>query len=119
MAGGRAARGPNGSAVAAALAAGSGLLVLGVVVVACELSPAVEGLVSRVGEASVPGAERLGAYAGKQVVFLVGWLAAWLALHLALRGRDLRARFWMGLAFAMVLAALVLVWPPVWHLLKP
>ena len=108
---------PNGSAVAAFLGAALGLLVLGVVVLAAELSGAVEGFVFDVGKAWVPGAQRIGPYSGKETFLLVGWLASWGILHVALRDRTLDVKAWFGVALLALLAALLLVWPPVWHAL--
>lgn len=108
---------PNGGAVAAFLGAALGLLVLGVVVLAAELNGAVEEFVFAVGKAWVPGAQGIGPYSGKETFLLVGWLASWGILHVALRDRTLDVKAWFGVALVALLAAILLVWPPVWHAL--
>lgn len=112
---GRAAR-PTGPVVAAFLAAGLGLLALGIVAVATEASEAAEGVVLRLGS-WMPGAAGIGPYSGKQTIMLATWAISWVVLHLALRQRDPDVRAPFGAALLMVLLAAVLVWPPTWRLL--
>lgn len=109
---------PNGGSVAAFLSAAIGLLVLGIVVLATELSVPARDFVFSVGQAWVPRAEAIGPYSGKETFLLVGWLGSWVALHAALRHRDVHVRTAFGIAMAAILAALVMIWPPFWHLFE-
>jgi len=109
---------PNGGSVAAFLAAAIGLLVLGIVVVVTELNVAAKDLVFSVGKAWIPGAEGIGPYSGKETFLIVGWLGSWAALHASLRHRDVDIRVAFGIAMAVIVAAIVLVWPPFWHLFE-
>lgn len=109
---------PNGASVAALLSAAIGLLVLGIVVVATELSEAAKETVFEVGKAWVPGAEGIGPYSGKETFMLMGWLGSWLILHFALRDREVNTKAWFGVALAMLIVATLLVWPPIWHYLE-
>lgn len=107
---------PNGGSVAAFLSACAGLLVLGIVVLATELSEAAGAFVFGLGKTWVPGAQRIGPYSGKETFLLIGWLGSWLALHLALRHRDVNVKLAFAVAMLMLAVAIALVWPPVWHL---
>lgn len=107
-----------GPYVAAFLAAGIGLLVLAFVQVLTELDDAFKERVFDLGKAWIPGAEGIGPYSGKETLMVVGWLGSWLVLHLALRHRDPDVRPWFGLALVMLGLAVLLLWPPVWHLLE-
>lgn len=106
---------PNGASVAAVVAASIGLLALGLVVVATELSERAKELVFDVGKAWIPNAEGIGPYSGKETFLLVGWLGSWLILHLALRNREVNTKAWFGAALVALLVATFLVWPPAWH----
>lgn len=109
---------PNGASVAALLSAAIGLLVLGIVVVAAELSERAKEIVFDVGKAWIPGAEGIGPYAGKETFMLLGWLGSWVLLHVALRHRELNTKVWFGVGLAILVVATLLVWPPVWHYLE-
>lgn len=108
---------PNGSAVAAFLAAAIGLLTLGVVVLVTELSDGAREFVFAVGKAWIPGASGIGPYSGKETFLLIGWLGSWIVLHMLLRHRDLGVRWSFGFALVIILVAGVLIWPPAWHAL--
>lgn len=109
---------PNGGSMAAMLGASFGLLVLGIVVLTTELSTGAKDFVFNVGKAWVPGASGIGPYSGKETFLLVGWALSWGGLHLALRHRNVNVRVAFAAAMVMLLAAIVLVWPPFWHLFE-
>lgn len=108
----------NGASVAALLSAAFGLLVLGVIVLWTELSVPMKNFVFDVGKAWIPRASEIGPYSGKETFLLVGWLASWVGLHFALRDRHVNVRIAFGVAMLMVAAALLLIWPPFWHLFE-
>lgn len=108
---------PNGASVAAVASAAFGLLVLGLVALATELSERAKEVVFDVGKAWIPNGEGIGPYSGKETFLLVGWLGSWLILHFVLRNREVDTKVWFGAALALLLVATLLVWPPVWHFL--
>jgi hypothetical protein len=67
----------------------------------------------------IPYSNKIGPYAGKETILLVGWLGAWLFLHLLLRKRDLSVAPW-AIAFVVGIAiAALLLWPPLIEALIP
>jgi len=104
--------------MAALLAAPVGLLVMAIVQVATELSAGFKDFVFNVGKVWIPGASGIGPYSGKETFLLVGWLVAWAALHYGLRRRQVSVKLWFGVALGVLFVATLLVWPPVWHMLK-
>jgi hypothetical protein len=108
-------RDANGAYIAAFLAATFGLLVLALVHIGCEMSDSFKANVFAIGKAWIPGAQGIGPYSGKETLMVVAWLGSWLPLHYLLRAKMLRLRPWFGVALAMLFAATLLLWPPVWH----
>ena len=111
-------RSADGASIAALFAPAVGLLTLAIVQVASELSSGFKDWVFALGKAWIPGAEGIGPYSGKETLLLIGWIVSWLGLHFALRGRELRVKPWFGAALAILFVATLLLWPPVWHLVK-
>ncbi len=109
---------PNGASAAAILGASLGLLILGIIVLLTELNTSAKEFVFSMGKAWIPGAQGIGPYSGKETVLLLGWLASWGVLHLVLRERNVNVRVTFGIAAAMIAAALLLIWPPFWHLFE-
>jgi len=109
---------PSGASVAALLAAAIGLLVLALVQVATELNASFKDSVFAVGKAWIPGAAGIGPYSGKETFMLVAWLGSWAVLHGVLRRKEVDVRTWGGVAFVALALATLLMWPPVWHVLK-
>lgn len=105
---------PNGAAVAATLACMIGLLTFGIVVFACEASPAFARTIHALGKLWIPGAEGIGPYSGKETALLLGWLASWVVLHELLRKREFPGSAWLVLFLSGIGVATTLVWPPVW-----
>lgn len=107
----------SGGSLAAILAAGVGLLALALVNLGTELSKSFSDAVFAVGKAWIPNAQGIGPYSGKETLFVLAWLGAWAVLHVALRHREPDVRLTFGVFLAMLGAATLLIWPPVWHLL--
>ena len=108
---------PSGAAVAALLSIGIGAMAMAIVVGFSDASAAFNsGFVHSVGKAWVPGAQGIGPYSGKFTFFLVGWLLSWAVGHVALRNRDVDLGKWAIVSFALISLAILLVWPPITHL---
>jgi len=109
---------PSGATAAAILSATFGLLVLGIVQVATFLNAGFQATVHDIGRAWIPNADGIGPYSGKETLMLVAWLGSWIVLRLTIGRRNVPLRALAGIAFAMLLIAVLLVWPPVWHWLE-
>jgi len=104
-----------GPGLAALLAAMIGLLTMALVNLGTEISKGFGTFVWDVGKAWVPGAAGIGPYSGKETFLLIGWLVSWVVLHFALRSRkDLDVRLWVGIFLVGMLAATLLLWPPIY-----
>jgi hypothetical protein len=108
---------PGGIAVAALMAAMTGMLTLAVVNAFTAGSKAFNVWVHEVGKLWMPGAAGIGPYSGKETLALVAWLSAWLILHFALRGKDLEISRWFIVFLVGVGIATTLIWPPVFEYL--
>lgn len=103
----RAAVAPNGAALAAFLAAGIGAFAIGLVVILNEI-----GLVA------VPAFYGpAGGVSGRTTIAVVIWLIAWRVLHLRWKHRAIEPRRVERVTLALIAAALVLTFPPVWGML--
>jgi hypothetical protein len=54
----------------------------------------------------------IGPYAGKETIFLIGWVVSWFGLHQGLKNREVKPKtvfFWM---FIFLIAATVMNWHP-------
>jgi hypothetical protein len=108
---------PSGAAAAALLAIGIGAMAMAIVVGFADASAAFNnGFVHSVGKAWVPGAQGIGPYSGKFTFFVVGWLLSWAVGHVALRSKDVDLGKWAVVSFALISLAILLVWPPITHL---
>jgi hypothetical protein len=108
----------NGVDMAAIVAAAFSIFLLGLVQIWTVVSEAGKEWVFGVGKAWMPHAEHIGPYSGKETIMAVGWLVAWLVLHLALRHKHVNPRPWFFVALAFILMGVVLIWPPVWHFVE-
>lgn len=106
---------PGGVAVAALLSAMLGMLALAAVNQFTAASPAFNAWVHGVGKLSMPGAEGIGPYSGKETLSLVAWIASWLILHYGLRRRDLDVSRWLIVFLVGVGIATTWIWPPVFE----
>ena len=64
-----------------------------------------------------PRAQGIGPYSGKETTLLVVWLVSWVALHFALRRRDLPIKPWAIGFLVAIGVATTLLWPPVFEFL--
>lgn len=87
---------PEGPISAAILAAGIGVLAMGVVTTLSEASTSVADALNWY--------DRVGPLSGKTIIAVVVWLAAWVVLHVALRRKAYENT--RALAVALVLIAL-------------
>jgi hypothetical protein len=96
----------NGAAMAAFLAAGIGVLVLGLIVVIHEIGGvAIPALYAPAGGAS-----------GRTALAVVIWLIVWAALHSVWRRREMQAGRVAGATFVLVVLGLIFAFPPIWKL---
>lgn len=103
---------PTGIAAASVLAVALGTLALAVSHLLSGYSDAAKNWVHGWGK-WMPGADRIGPYAGKETLALLVWLSSWALLHLALRRRNVSLTR-AGLLFLVGIgAATTLLWPPV------
>ena len=107
----------TGPAAAALFATGLGLLALGVSHVFSEASPAFKDTMQALGNAWMPGAPGIGPYSGKETVGLLVWLLSWVALHAALKKREVSLVAAGAGTFLLIGLATTILWPPVIHLL--
>lgn len=108
---------PIGPAAAALIAAGLGLLGLSASHVLSEASVPFKDAMQTLGNAWMPGATGIGPYSGKETVGLLVWLGSWIALHAALRKREVSLIAAGVVTFVLLGVATTLLWPPVTHLL--
>jgi hypothetical protein len=98
---------PNGAALAAVLAAGSGAFVLGVFVI--------------LNEAGIFAAPALygpaGGLSGRVTFAVAAWLGAWGILHARWRQRDVAAGRVLTWVLVLVGLGVAMTFPPVWALL--
>ena len=99
---------PDGPGAAVLLAAGIGILTLGVMTVLSEASVAVHDWLE-----TLDFDRGVGPLAGKTIVASGAFFAAWLVLGLALRRKEVRLAVWFWVAAVMALAGAVLLFPPV------
>lgn len=99
---------PNGPALAAFLAAGTGGFAIGLFVIAKEIgvfaSPSLYG--------------PAGGVSGRTTFAAVAWLIAWAVLHRRWRHRELALHRAYVVALALTALGIVLCLPPVWQMLN-
>ena len=98
---------PNGSGLAAVLAAGIGSFAMGAFVLANEAGLFVAPSLY------APA----GGLSGRSTFAVLVWLAVWGVLHARWRGRDLNTPAILGWALLLIAVGLVATFPPVWGLL--
>ncbi len=114
---------PTGEAIAAFISPVLGLLALSIanyIWEATRWDPArdVSALYIKLGS-WIPESDKIGPLVGKETILLVVWLGTWVALHLALRKRELRVAPW-AIAFVVGIAfAALLLWPPLAEIFIP
>jgi hypothetical protein len=105
----------SGVAVAALLAAMIGMLTLAGVNQFTAISKDFNVWVHGVGKLWMPGAQGIGPYSGKETLSALAWIASWIGLHLALRGRELNLSRWLIGFLLGVGVATTWIWPPVFE----
>lgn len=95
---------PNGAGAAATLAAGVGSVVLGVLTLAGDKSPAIKN--------ALIFYRPTGALSGVTTVTIAVWLATWLLLHRLWSKKDVNIRKIVTVAFVLLVASLLLTFPP-------
>lgn len=98
---------PNGPAVAAILAAAIGVFVIGLATTLAELVPALKTALDWWAPA--------GPLTGKTGVGVIAWLAAWLVLGSAYRGKNVGVGSIILWSWILIAAGFVLTFPPVFE----
>lgn len=101
----------DGAAAAALLAAAIGVFALGLVT---SLAAAIEGF-----KEWLKWDEAVGPLSGKSSLGLIAWLAVWPPLHLSLYRRDGLLLGTAVVAAILIIAGLVLMFPPIFERLEP
>lgn len=101
---------PNGGAAAAVLGAALGVCALGVLALAGDASPAVAHALN-VWTATGP-------LSGMSGLAIIVWLTAWFTLARAWAARDLNLRRTNRIALGLVIAGVLLTFPPFMDLLQ-
>ena len=96
---------PTGSIVAALVAAWLGLIALAIVNVAANVNAGFKTAITL--------NSGIGPYSGKELFMLLTWFVSWPILHFALRKREMPLKTWFGVFLVGMLAAVLLMWPPV------
>jgi hypothetical protein len=100
----------NGAALAAIVAAGLGVLVLGLFTFLAEVSTATNDALNW----WPPG----GPLIGKTGIAVIAWLVTWGALHLAWRQREVSFRLWWAVALGLILTGFLLTFPPIFQIAR-
>lgn len=98
----------NGPALAAIVAAGFGVFVLGLCTFLAELSAGILNALN--------WWPPVGPLAGKTGIAVIAWLVAWAALHPAWKTRELSFRAWWRVALALIVLGFLLTFPPIFQL---
>lgn len=106
----------TGAAQAVLLSAMIGMVTLSLVNLGTELSEAFKEAVWQIGRWTMPGAQGIGPYSGKQTLSLAAWLFSWLMLTPALGEKGIPHRATLILFLGGLGLATTLLWPPATHL---
>ena len=98
----------NGPALAAIVAAGFGVLVLGLCTLLAEVSTATNNALNWWPPA--------GPLVGKTGVAVIAWFVTWAVLHLAWRRREVSFRMWWAVALGLILIGFLLTFPPIFQI---
>lgn len=95
---------PNGFGAAAALSAGAGVAVLGLLTLLTDKSPAIKaGLIFY---------KPTGALSGVTSIALLVWGVSWIALHLLWAKKEVAIQKIVAIAFLLLAVGLLLTFPP-------
>ncbi len=95
---------PNGAGAAAAVSAGAGTAVLGLLTLLTDKSPAMK--------AALIFYKPTGALAGVTTVSLVVWIVSWIVLHLLWAKKEVAIQKIVAIAFLLLAVGLLLTFPP-------
>jgi hypothetical protein len=99
---------PDGPGAAVMVAAGVGILVLGVLTVLAEASEGIHDWLE-----SLDFGQGVGPLAGKTLLSAGTFFVAWLVLGLAMRGRAVNLARWFWFALSLGVIGAVLLFPPI------
>jgi hypothetical protein len=99
---------PDGPGAAVMVAAGTGILVLGVLTVLAEASEAIHDWIE-----SFDFDRGVGPLAGKTILAAGAFFVTWLVLGIAMRGRQVALARWFWFALLLGVIGAVLLFPPV------
>ncbi|HZD17981.1 MAG TPA: hypothetical protein VE669_07555 [Actinomycetota bacterium] len=98
----------DGPAVAAMLAAGIGILALGLLTVLAEASASVHDWLE-----AWDFDQGVGPLAGKTIVAVIVWVVSWIVLAFGFRGKDVDVRTWFWVSLALGVLGLLGTFPPI------
>ena len=98
----------NGPALAAIVAAGLGVVVLGLCTLLAEASTATNNALNWWPPA--------GPLIGKTGIAVIAWLVTWAALHLAWRRREVSFRACWAVTLGLILIGFLLTFPPIFQI---
>jgi hypothetical protein len=105
---------PDGPAAAAALAAGVGIFVLGLLTVLSEVSTPIHDWLE-----TWEFGQGVGPLAGKTTVAVIAWAATWLVAAALLRKRDVSIRAWFMVSLALGILGALGTFPPIFLSFAP
>ena len=105
---------PNGPVAAAFLAAGIGSLVLGIFVVLNEVSTDINAFLQF--DKNYGLGSGVGPLSGKVGLAVIAYAVSWVALHLALRGKEVNFRNAFIASLVLVGLGFALTFPPIFEL---
>jgi hypothetical protein len=102
---------PDGPAAAAMVAAGLGILVLGLMTVLSEASVPIHDFLQR-----LEFGRGVGPLAGKTIIAVVAWAGSWAIVGSAWRRKDVNIRAWFAVGLALGILGALGTFPPVFLL---
>jgi hypothetical protein len=101
---------PDGPGVAAMLAAGIGILVLGLFTVLAEVSEGLKDWLE-----SLEFGRGVGPLAGKTLMGSLAFAVSWIVLGIVLKDKEVDMRRWFWVAFALGVLGAIMMFPPVFE----
>jgi hypothetical protein len=101
---------PDGPGVAAMLAAGIGILVLGLFTVLAEVSEGLKNWLE-----SLEFGRGVGPLAGKTLMGSLAFVVSWIVLGIVLKDKEVDMRRWFWVAFALGVLGAIMMFPPVFE----
>jgi hypothetical protein len=111
---------PNGPAAAAFVAAGIGAFVLGLSVTLAEAFPPAEGATAFWDFSKLYGiGSGVGPLSGKVIIGVAAYVTSFVVLGLMWRGREMRLRSVLMVAFVLLALGFALTFPPIFEVFAP